>query len=43
MIHHISDLNVVASTVNTDTLAVVASELVGKTGAQLQLDAEMKS
>ena len=38
---NISDLDVIASAVNADTLAVATSELVGKTGTQLQLDAEI--
>ena len=37
----ISDFNVIASAVNANTLAIVASELVGKAGTQLQLDAEI--
>ena len=38
----ISDLNVVTSAVNADTLAIVTGELVGEAGTQLQLDAVNK-
>ena len=40
---NISDLNVVASAVNADTLAIATRELVGEAGTQLQLDAGNKS
>ena len=40
---NISDLNVVASAVNADTLAIVTRELIGEAGTQLQLDAGNKS
>ena len=39
---NISDLNVVASAVNVDTLAIATRELVGEAGTQLQLDASNK-
>ena len=39
---NISDLNVVASAVNADTLAIVTRELIGEAGTQLQLDADNK-
>ena len=40
---NISDLNVVASAVNADTLAIATRELIGEAGTQLQLDADNKS
>ena len=43
MIQDISDLNVIASAVNADTLAIVTRELIGEAGTQLQLDADNKS